>query len=929
MNNFKFNQNRQIQIQIEPVKEVQEIMQEYENIIQKLQYLLNNKNNYYYSIQEIIKKLEQNKKSIIYNLQTKDKNNEILKEKLTKKENQLHSKCNDIDSLNCQLKDLKSKFELKEKNIEELKDKLKVNQKDIESLKKNIQSKENDIKGLKDDLNLKDKELEKVKNKLKEKEKETELLAPNLKLQEKKVNDSKNTIQLMEKKIGELSNDLNLSQNEVKSLNDNLKLSEKKLVKLEEQYQIKEKSIEKLNNSLKLKEQELQNLNINLKEREDEILKLNGNLGTTQKKLYELNKNLQSKINEIVSLKDQLKIKENEKNELNNEKKNLSKNLSDKENKLKSLQNELTEKDKKINDLINNIGDITTMNKKLKTMEKEKEQSEEEKKHLKEKNEILLRNISTDKKYLEEDLKKFYDVVIEIDSINTLTKTGWKINYNEQREETYNEVIQKETLKIGVLGLNNVGKSFILGKLSGFPVPTGYSVETKGISIKYTKGEETCDSSICLLDSAGIETPLLIDEIKDNEEQTNENDKKNEVDKNISFMDKLEEIAKDKGQTERFIEELIISLSDMLILVVGKLTRREQNFISRIKNIVQEKENNQFKSIIIIHNLAHYNELGEVDRHINEVLKKSATFNLLEKEVIGIEKYKDRIFYTEKDGTNHLIMAREGSNAGNEYNDLAIKLIKNKYNDCQNRKKIDIPQKIIELFSKMSKDIVEDIVEIKNLHISEDKKIITVSEINKSSIKKSNEFKLQKSYIDEMGKYNSISNKYTPKCSYYAFKKSKKYFLLIRVEIPGKIENLTASFFKYGKKNTIEIKGIKTKDDFPEIKSKNIYQIGDNRNYDEIRYLLELQNEIELNRETPVEKTQTYEFEFNTNNIDSSNNNKGDEESEDDSEEKEMETANGKREENKIIASGVYVLKFELTETSWKNISKKYKKINQ
>ena len=76
-------------IQIEPVKEVQEIMQEYEDIIQTLQYLLNNNNNYYYYIQEIIKKLEQNKKSIIHNLQTKDKNNEILKQKLTSKENEV------------------------------------------------------------------------------------------------------------------------------------------------------------------------------------------------------------------------------------------------------------------------------------------------------------------------------------------------------------------------------------------------------------------------------------------------------------------------------------------------------------------------------------------------------------------------------------------------------------------------------------------------------------------------------------------------------------------------------------------------------------------------------------------------------------------------------------------------------------------------
>ena len=432
-----------------------------------------------------------------------------------------------------------------------------------------------------------------------------------------------------------------------------------------------------------------------------------------------------------------------------------------------------------------------------------------------------------------------------------------------------------------------------------------------------------------MLDSAGIETPLLIDEIINEEVQKNENDKKNEVDKNISFMDKLEEISKDKSQTERFIEELIISLSDMLILVVGKLTRREQNFISRIKNIVQEKENNKFQSIIIIHNLAHYNELEEVDRHINEVLKKSATFKLIEKKVTGVKKFKERVFFTEEDGTNHLIMARQNSNAGNEYNDLAIKLIKNKYNACQNRKIIDIPQEIIELFSKMSKDIVEDIVEIKNLHISEDKKIITVSEINKHNNKKNNDFKLQKTYVDEMGKYNSISNKYTPKCSYYAYKQHKKFYLLIRVEIPGKIENLKASYFKYGKKNTIEIKGIKSKDEFPEMKAKYFYQIGDNRSYEEIRYLLELQNEIELNRETPIEKTQTYEFEFNTNNIEHSNESKENEESESDSEEKETETANEKKEVNKKIASGVYVFKFELTETSWKNISKKYKKIQQ
>ena len=272
--------------------------------------------------------------------------------------------------------------------------------------------------------------------------------------------------------------------------------------------------------------------------------------------------------------------------------------------------------------MINNVGEITDANKKLKDIELEMKNKEKENQNLKQQNVNLLSSSSTKKEFIGlDDLRDFYDVIIEIGSINTLTKTGWKINYNEKRKDMYDKVIKEETIKIGVLGINNIGKTFILGLLSGWKdIPSGWSVETKGISIKYTEGITDSEKGICLLDSAGIETPLLNDDIQ--EEENSENENKNEYDKKLSREEKYQEIAKDKGQTERFIEELIISLSDMLILVVGKLTRREQNFIDRIKEIVKEKENNQFKSIIIIHNLSQYNEIEEVEKHINTVLKK-------------------------------------------------------------------------------------------------------------------------------------------------------------------------------------------------------------------------------------------------------------------------------------------------------------------
>ena len=39
----------------------------------------------------------------------------------------------------------------------------------------------------------------------------------------------------------------------------------------------------------------------------------------------------------------------------------------------------------------------------------------------------------------------------------------------------------------------------------------------------------------------------------------------------------------------------------------------------------------KFKSIIIIHNLAQYNELEEINKHIEQVLKKYATFKIAPK----------------------------------------------------------------------------------------------------------------------------------------------------------------------------------------------------------------------------------------------------------------------------------------------------------
>ena len=829
-----------------------------------------------------------------------------LKDKRVEKKEQ---KINEIEKYESIIKGMKNSYyhllqkecDALEKNKEEINTLLKSNESTIKEYKKlNEQNKEN--------LEQQIQQINKLKkqiNKLKEKNEE----------QRNELEKNNKELQTKIKEVQALNQQNNLSSQKCQQLQSNINSKEKEIKSLKEQYII---NIDNLTKELNLKDNELQRLKNDLISKNDKIKTLEMNYKSKEKELNNLKNVFKSNEYKLNDLNIKLEKTEEELNKANIDRKKINKDLKEKNEKLNELQINHNQQVNQINNLIKNVGELASDNKKLKDIESEMKEKEKENIDLRKKNENLLNTNSTRKEFIGlEDLKDFYDVVIEIDSINTLTKTGWKIDFNEKRKDVYEKVIKEESLKIGVLGLNNIGKTFILGLLSGCKdMPSGWSVETKGISIKYTEGEKDSEKGICLLDSAGIETPLLDVDIQ----EKGQDEIIQEADKYNSFVKKLDEIAKDKGQTERFIEELIISLSDMLILVVGKLTRREQNFITRVKDIISEKENNKFKSIIIIHNLAQYNELEEINKHIEQVLKKSATFKIAPKKVIGIKNYEDRVFYAEEDGTDHFIMARQDSNAGKEYNDLTIELIKRKFNDCKARNKIDIPNEIINLFSKMSKDIIEDNIDIKNLHISEDGKSIKLSDENQPEIKGGG-IKCQKTYIDEMGKYNTLSNKFIPKYSYYAYRDRvrKKNVLLIRVEIPGNIENLTAFYEPYGKKKIIKIKGLKKKDNFPEMNEKGFVEIQDNRNYEEINYTILLREEIELNQETPISTVQYNEFEFNRFIIDENSSD------EDDEKEGKEETA---KEEKIKIASGVYIFKFEITQTCFKNIGKIFKKPN-
>ena len=104
-------------------------------------------------------------------------------------------------------------------------------------------------------------------------------------------------------------------------------------------------------------------------------------------------------------------------------------------------------------------------------------------------------------------------------------------------------------------------------------LPSGYCIKTEGLSIKYPDLETHKHRKIALLDTAGLETPVLV-EIQENEKDVNNkrNQKKN-IEKNDEEKKNLfKEKCREKLITELFLQNYIIHNSDILIVIVDCLS---------------------------------------------------------------------------------------------------------------------------------------------------------------------------------------------------------------------------------------------------------------------------------------------------------------------------------------------------------------------
>ena len=520
--------------------------------------------------------------------------------------------------------------------------------------------------------------------------------------------------------------------------------------------------------------------------------------------LYKEKKVLEDKLRELVNIIDNLKSE----NIILKEKNKEMKKYLENEYNIEEINNQLKIEKKILGDIkIDNKGQIITQEK--------------------------LNNINA---------TDFYDVIICIDSIKDITK-GWEVKMSKRALEKYEEFKTGKVVKIGVIGNSNKGKSFLLSKISGINLPFGTSIRTEGLSIKYPEKEKNENKIIALLDSAGLETPVLKGDEKI-QQQKEEKETNNIISKNELFSEK----CRDKIITEIFLQNYIIQNSDILLLVVGVLTYSEQKLLNKVKTEIKRTKLN--KTLYVIHNLKTYTSVEQVQNYIKDILLNCATFDLEKQQKISTKKeISDGDIYYEKNSNPpvyHLIFANEGSEAGKYYNNYTLEFIENTYKYLMELKSFDIIKTVKDRFKEVAKDIIEKTE--KELKFDNNKDNSDISDKKIIKLYQPEKIILKKCYIDELGFSNFKANGLELKYNYY----KKDDQIIIRIELPGNC-SIETSIDYVENYTVIKINGTKSKDKEPKELEQNIFNSRENGKF-YLKILLKTEEYLIKNEPPKIEK---------------------------------------------------------------------------
>jgi len=201
-----------------------------------------------------------------------------------------------------------------------------------------------------------------------------------------------------------------------------------------------------------------------------------------------------------------------------------------------------------------------------------------------------------------------------------------------------------------VVGMHNVGKTWLINHLCQSKLPSAYYESTRGICCKIST------DNYLFIDTAGVRGPFEV-------------------------VQNLAEQAEYRNALDKFLTSVVVDLADIVIVVVQHFSGDDLLYLDRIRKSYLLKKNTN-RRILVIHN---YQAIENIDEILATFRTKVEKYLHCEYRKIFGNTGSDYYCYVSsisKDKDNpiilhHIIFGREGSPAGNKYNEMGMNLIRN------------------------------------------------------------------------------------------------------------------------------------------------------------------------------------------------------------------------------------------------------------
>mmetsp|Transcript_36125 Transcript_36125/g.95096 ORF Transcript_36125/g.95096 Transcript_36125/m.95096 type:complete len:494 (-) Transcript_36125:989-2470(-) len=275
-----------------------------------------------------------------------------------------------------------------------------------------------------------------------------------------------------------------------------------------------------------------------------------------------------------------------------------------------------------------------------------------------------------------------YDAVLHVQTITDLLHGGWRFHLSPDLLPSFDSIFSNESMQatksfdtqseaqtntslqdalglfpsdvpvVGVLGIFNTGKTFLLNRLCDTSLPSSKKDKTRGLSLCRATMAAT---PVTLLDCEGSLAPAALTALPE------------------------------RQATENVLERLSVCIADYLVYVVDDFTSVDQRAVHRLTQMMRTKSSKQaqgFAELVVVHNMRTVADVASLQDAWHSQVTRLHGYGEQQESMVAMpasgnkSPIQSKVVWFKTHSTRHLLLAQQVSEGGSQCNAPTIALLR-------------------------------------------------------------------------------------------------------------------------------------------------------------------------------------------------------------------------------------------------------------